>query len=119
MQLRILVLSGCFCLLNCNQGKNEKANNALLFDKTKWAEQYDNDYPYRDKMFKNLFETDTLKKLRKDGILSILGQPTRSDTNYLFYILSQERIGILPLHTKTLVIKFSGDTTVEWVKIHE
>jgi hypothetical protein len=60
-----------------------------------------------------------LDSLRKDEILDLLGQPDKIDGNYLFYRIAQQRLGFWPLHTKTLVIKFYEDSTVEWIRIHE
>lgn len=77
------------------------------------------DYPYRDNMLKDLLAKDTLHRVKKDSLLSLLGSPDRRDSNYLFYMIAQRRLGVLPLHTKTMVIKLTKDSAVEWVKIHE
>lgn len=88
------------------------------FDKTKWSIKDKTDYPYRENMLQDLVYNVKLKGLKKVNILDLLGQPDRTDSNYLFYTVAQERIGALPLHTRTLVIKFINDT-VEWRKIKE
>lgn len=75
------------------------------------------DYPYRKQMLDDLISNQQLKGLKKDSVFHLLGQPDRTDSNYLFYRISQKRIGFFPLQTRTLVIKFTNDT-VEWRKIH-
>jgi outer membrane protein assembly factor BamE (lipoprotein component of BamABCDE complex) len=121
MKTKILILIltlSCFACKNVAETTDE-GKTEMAFDKTKWKVKHDKDYPYRAKMLNNLMTTDTLKTLKKEGVLALLGEPSRTDTNYLFYTVSQERAGFWPLHTKTLVIKFSKDNLVEWVKIHE
>jgi hypothetical protein len=78
-------------------------------------------YPYRDQMLKDLIADRRLTGIKRDSILRMLGEPTRTDSNYLFYTVAQEFLGKIPvpLHTRSLVIKFTGDSTVQWVKIHE
>lgn len=77
------------------------------------------DYPYRDKMLKDLITNHLLRGVKKEELVNMLGQPGRSDSDYLFYTIAQERLGFFPLHTKSLVIKLTKDSTVEWRKIHE
>ena len=110
----LLVLLFLFCL-SCRDKKmpDEK------FDKTRWATKIDEEYPYRNSMLNDLMMHHELHGVKRDSILDMLGAPTRSDTFYLFYRIAQEHLGSLPIHTKTLVIKFKSDSTVEWRKIHE
>ena len=114
MQLRSFIAVILISCLSCKDKKQEER-----FDKIRWATKNDMDYPYRDKMLKDLMTNHRLHGLKKDSLVSLLGQPSRSDTFYLFYTIEQQRLGFFPLHTKTLVFKFTKDTTVEWVKIHE
>ena len=60
-----------------------------------------------------------LKHMDKQAYIDLLGTPDRIDNNYMFYMVSQKRIGLWPLHTKTLVIKMSNDSTENSVLIHE
>lgn len=109
----------CLACKNTSEETTEDGKTEMAFDKAKWQMKEDNDYPYRDKMLSDLIASDSLKTLKKEGILELLGEPTRTDNNYLFYMVSQERAGFWPLHTKTLVIKFTKADSVEWVKIHQ
>lgn len=90
------------------------------FDKIKWATREGRHYPYRNNMLNDLITNQKLKGIKKDEVLFMLGQPTRTDSNYLFYTVDQKFIGEIPvpLYTKSLVIKFANDT-VEWRKIKE
>ena len=67
----------------------------------------------------NIVDERGLRDLKRDEILELLGEPTRVDTNYLFYRVSQKRLGLWPIHTKSMVIQLAEDSTVNWVKIHE
>jgi hypothetical protein len=117
MQIRNLLIIFLFCFTAC---KSKSIQHEEKFDKTKWDTKIGKQYPYRDEMLKDLMTNHLLKTLKRNEVINLLGAPTRSDSSYLFYIVAQEFIdNILPLHTKSLVIKFHKDSTVEWVKIHE
>ena len=108
-------------LLHCLSCKNKTQQNSQeKFDKTKWAAKQDKNYPYRDKVLMDLITNVKLKGLKKESVLNLLGPPNRTDSNYLFYTVAVDYFAEIPvpLHTKTLVIKFNNDT-VEWRKIHE
>lgn len=116
MQLKNLFLLFFICLLSCTSKKQEIKE--YTFDRTKWAIYDGSDYPYRKDMLSDLVNNQKIKGLQKDSILYLLGRPDRTDSSYLFYRISQKRIGFFPLRTKTLVIKFTPGGTVEWRKIH-
>ncbi len=101
-------------MLNVSYRETEKG---MSFDKAKWETKKNSDYPYRNKIVKELMSSDTLKQLKKEEIINMLGKPDREDNSYLFYNIAQERLGFLPLHTKTLVIKLSDSTNA--VMIHK
>ena len=77
------------------------------------------DYPYRNKMLQDLVTNKKLKKLKKEEIEEMLGQPERIDSAYLFYRIAQQRLHFFPLHNKTLVIKLTDDDKRNSVMIHE
>jgi hypothetical protein len=117
--MMLLVMLSCLACKKTAEETTEEGKTEIAFDKTKWQTKKGDDYPYRDKMVNDLVASDTLKTVKKEAIIALLGEPSREDNNYLFYTVSQERAGFWPLHTKTVVIKFLKDGTVEWVKIHE
>lgn len=90
----------------------------MVFDKSRWNVSEGLDYPFRDRMVNDVVYNDTIRDLSKNEILDLLGEPDRINENYLYYLVDQKRIGNWPLHTKTMVIKLTGDS-IEWIKIHQ
>ena len=114
------------CCISCKNQKEAKSELAdqgikteIQFDKSKWGSKEGKDYPYRDQMLDDLVYNDTVRSLSKDEILDLLGEPDRRNDGYLYYMVDQKRIGSWPLHTKSLVIKLSDDSTIDWIKIHD
>ena len=111
--------------LGCNMSDQPKKaeqieNNKRLdqFDAELWKIQDGMDYPNRDRMIDDLITQEMLKPLKKSEIIALLGIPDRLDSNYLFYTIDQKRIGLWPLHTKTLVIE-ARDSLANRIMIHE
>ena len=96
-----------------------KTEVKVKFNKSKWDVKKGSDYPYREQMVNDLVYNDTIRSLNKKNILSLLGEPDRVNENYLYYMIAQKRLGFWPIHTKTLVLKFSVKDSVEWIRIHE
>lgn len=112
------------CFLSCKKEDRTETDKketipVAVFDKIKWKTKENRDYPYRGKMLDYLMTNDTLKKLKKEEVLNLLGQPDRIDSAYLFYRINQQRLYFFPLHTKTLVIKLKENDSVKSVMIHE
>lgn len=93
--------------------------DVLAFDKKLWREKDGEDYPYRKKMLDDLVQSQILKGLTRDQVTDVLGPPLRTDKNYIFYRIDQTRMFNFPLHTTSLVLKLSADSTVNAVLIHE
>jgi hypothetical protein len=124
MKIKIHIVLLSLCCLACNNSQEDKSGKTevisstdITFNQTKWNTKDGNDYPYRNKMLQDLQSSDTLRHLKKEEVISLLGQPDRIDKNYLFYKIAQEHIGILPFHTKTLFIKLAKDKNA--IMIHE
>lgn len=119
----VLLLLASFACSNDRKSKSdhpelgEKAE--IQFDRSKWSSKDGDDYPFRDQMLNDLLYNDTVRMLDEKEILNLLGEPDRSTDGHLYYMISQKRLGSWPLHTKSLVIKFSNDSAIEWMKIHE
>lgn len=123
--LILLFLLVCWLIFNhesvVDTIRVEKAKTEMEFDKTKWKTKKGWGYAYRNEMVNDLMNDPEVKALKKDEVLDLLGEPDfyRIDSNYLYYLIDQKRALLLPLHTKTLVIKLPEDSTIEWMKIHE
>lgn len=116
----IFLLMGCLACDNSSKDNPKEAPpTEITFDAEKWKTKEDKDYPYRDSMLKNLMTDDSIRQLNGNQVLELLGEPTRIDSLYLFYRISEKHIKFFTLHTKTLVIKLNDDSTINWMKIHE
>ncbi|MCB2220627.1 MAG: hypothetical protein KQI35_09545 [Bacteroidetes bacterium] len=126
MRTKILSLLILISTIACNRQQENQSNSndrvseaEISFDKTKWSTREGRDYPYRDPMLNDIVYNDTIRMLTQEEILELLGEPDRREDGYLYYMVKQKRLGYWPLHTKTLVLKFSEDNTIDWIKIHE
>ncbi|MEO4004462.1 hypothetical protein [Flavobacterium sp. CAU 1735] len=118
--LLFLVVSGLSCQNTDKTSMDKESEKTeMTFDKERWRVTSDEAYAYRDKMVNDLINNKKLKKLKKKAILELLGTPDRTDSGYLFYTIRQKRMFILPLQTKSMVIKLKENDSVEWIKMHE
>ena len=114
-----------FCF-SCKESSLENSNShdtaakqEISFEEVKWKMKENLDYPYRNRMLQDLMTNRAFRMYNKNELLTLLGDANRVDSNYFFYTIAQKRIGLWPLHTKTLVIKFSEGDSVQWMKVHE
>ncbi len=121
----LVVAMAAMIFVSCEKKEDEKPASepaeqsaSIPFDKMAWLATDGTDYPNREKMVQDLFRDDKLKGLTREQIVEKLGEPTRTDKNYLFYRISQMRVGFLPVKTKTLVIRLSPQGLSEAVLIH-
>jgi len=121
----LLVFGVCACV-SCNQYSQDHSGppgsintQESKFDEAKWKTKKNLDFPFRDKMLKDLMTDPQFRQFKKDELTKLLGDADRIDANYHFYTIDQKRIGLWPLHTKTLVIKFFENDSIQWMKIHE
>jgi hypothetical protein len=120
MSLRFFIPFLAFCFFACNSEKGETTpETSTTFDKALWSVKEGQDYPYRDAMLNDLMNDDSIRSLSQTEIRELLGEPDRINEGYIYYTIAQKRLGMWPLNTKTLVIKFSDATTIEWMKIHQ
>lgn len=118
MKFLILFISLSSFIYACNQKKETAVSSEVKFDKEKWLTKDGQAYPYRNDMLGNLIDNVTLKGIRYDSLINILGQPDRIDNGHLFYNIYRKEVVGFTLGTKTFVIKLNPDSTVEWRKIH-
>ena len=118
----LLLLLCCFACKNESEEKSASTESETLteipFDKDKWIEREDKDYPYRAQMLNEVLYNDTIRTLKEVEIIGLLGEPDRVNDGHLYYTVVQKRLGAWPLSTKSLVIKFKEDGTIEWIKTH-
>jgi hypothetical protein len=126
MKTRVVFVLLLLCCFSCHHDGAENVEHSdqepftdMVFDEVKWKTRDGADYPYRERMLNDIVHNDTIRGLNKDEITDLLGEPDRSNENYLYYTIAQKRLGLWPLHTKTLVIKFVDYNTIDWIKIHE
>lgn len=122
-----LIITGCCIIAICSVSCKEDSADSLtgvdgtevIFDSVKWRVKEEDNYPYRDQMVNDLLYDDDLRTLNESAILDLLGAPDRRNEEYIYYTVNQTRLGFWPLHTRSLVVKFSADNNVEWIKLHE
>ena len=127
--IRIFILFLLLAVISCapdkpnqNQSSDSTNKTEMAFDKDKWSFEENSEYPYRERMMNDILYNKILHVLKRDTILSLLGEPSyyRQDSNYLHYTISQTRIlDSWTIFVKTLVIKTDSSGTVDWVKLHE
>lgn len=98
---------------------NKNQEMEIPFDQEKWKEKDGSEYPYREQMLHSLIDNGEFRSFGPDQVIGLLGQPDRKNDNYLYYTIHQKKLLMWPLHTKSLVIKFTEDNRIEWMKIHE
>ncbi len=101
--------------------QEENASTVQIpFEKKKWRMIEDGyQYPYRNEMLDDLRNNYNLKKLKREEIIDLLGPPTQADSTYLFYTVSQRRLAVLPIYTKSLVIRMNADSSGNRIIIQE
>jgi hypothetical protein len=126
MKTRVFIAFLFVCFISCSSNREENVENEkntsdseMTFDKEKWRAKDGKDYLFRDRMLNDIAYNDSVRSQNKIEILDLLGEPDRSNENHLYYLIAETRLGFWPLHTKTLVIKFSDDSTIDWIRIHE
>jgi len=116
--LQKLLLCAFLFWASCTSSPEQKADEHSTFDRVKWDEAYDGEYLYREQMLQDLVDNHLLHGMKQDSVVLLLGQPDRTDNSHLFYRISQKKLGLFALQTKTLVIKFTKDSVLEWRKLH-
>ena len=126
MNIKLFILMLFMGLLACKAdrenftpGMKNKPKSEMAFDKEKWSLKECKTYPYRDKMLNAVLYSDTLRTLNENEITQLLGQPDRLNQDFIYYRVKQTRLLFWPLHTRSLVLKFNDDSTIQWIKVHE
>lgn len=95
-------------------------NRQIKFDKSKWKTKDDMEYPYRDRMLKDLRTNYKLSGLKYSEIINLLGQPQVSDSTSLAYQINiNYGNDIDPDYTKYFTLIFSKDSIITLFKVEE
>ena len=114
----LIAASALLIFLSCKDNKEE--NPKKTFDKELWkAKDTDGNYSFRDEMLDNLVYKVKLKGLTKQEVITMLGEPDRTNEDYLYYEVLSKEVGAIPFSKKFLVIKLDKNDTVEWRKIKD
>lgn len=94
----------------------------MPFDKEKWLEQEDWDYPRRDNMIDDLIKNHKLKGLSYKQMVELLGDPqgnARDSIGVYYRIVEDFGSDIDPVYSKNLSIEFNKDSIINKVTIEE
>lgn len=120
MRQKEILLSFLFMiLLFAACGEEVEIDSTLAFDAQLWKTKEKGQFPHRPAMLDSILYTDTIRSLNETGLIQQLGPPNRRSGDYLYYLCSEEKLGLMTLHQSTLVIKLDSLSGVEWIKLHE
>jgi hypothetical protein len=92
----------------------------IKFDKGKWRTKDDMEFPYRNKMLKDLTTNYKLVGLKHSEIIELLGEPNFSDSSsFAYQVIEDYGSDIDPVYTKNLDFEFSKDSMITAFKIEE
>jgi PBP1b-binding outer membrane lipoprotein LpoB len=120
---KIILLIVIIGFISCKEEKETaesiQKETIIELNKVNWNKKETDDYLYRELLIDSVIENKELRSLGQNELINVLGEPNRMENNHLYYTISQKKLGFWPLHTKTLVIKYSESDTITWIKIHE
>ena len=73
---------------------------------------------YRNQMVEDVLYNDTIRTLRKDQILDVLGAPSKEVSGHFYYDVSKKQIGPWTVKARSLVVKFNDLDSIEWIKLY-
>ena len=92
----------------------------IKFDKGKWISKDDMEFPYRNKMLKDLTTNYKLVGLKHSEIINLLGEPNYSDSSsFAYQVIEDYGSDIDPVYTKNLDFEFNKDSIITAFKIAE
>jgi hypothetical protein len=101
---------------------NFSCERKLKFDKAKWNDKYDLEYPYREVMLEDLVKHHHLIGLTYKQLTTQIGEPARYDSNLdnpYYNIIIDYGWDIDPVYTKVLRIQLNKDSVVAGYKVEE
>ena len=94
-------------------------NDQIKFEKTHWNYQSDIDYPYRDKMIKDLTTNHKLIGLKYSELINLLGMPRGTYDSDIWYEIYTSYGWLDPDHSRTLDFVISKDSIVTTYKVND
>ncbi|MEP2935369.1 MAG: hypothetical protein ABJM06_06600 [Gilvibacter sp.] len=126
MRLFLSVIAAASICIGCKSDHSEDAlatKNLVkidsTFNQTKWQKKVDGQYAHREIMYKDVLYNDTIRSLSETELTSLLGQPDYKEGFHYYYRITENNLGTWTLKSKTLVVKFTDSTKIEWIKLHE
>ena len=102
-----------------NQGCHEVVVKQS-FDKQKWNDREDMDYPERNSIIDDLVKNHKIKGLKYKQLIELLKEPQGHDSLSVYYqIVMDFGNDIDPVYTKNLEVTFNKDSIVNNVYIKE
>lgn len=120
---KILFATLTLCCVACQKFEAEKPDHepppiVRDFESEKWKVKLGDDYPHRAEMLGHLMRTDTLRHKTLEQVKQLLGEPTRVNEGYVYYTISQDKIGFVTTNFKSLVLKLSDSGRVEKILVY-
>jgi hypothetical protein len=92
----------------------------IKYDKGKWMTKDDMEFPYRNKMLKDLTTNYKLVGLKHREIIILLGEPNYSDSSsFAYQVIEDYGSDIDPVYTKNLDFEYNKDSIITAFKIAE
>jgi hypothetical protein len=120
--LVLLGLFGAACKPDAPQKKVEALPEMAIdstFDPALWQQKEEDKFPYRERMYRQLLYSDTLRQRTKAEIVRLLGEPDRTGEGHIYYQVKGTQVGPVLFFSKFLVFKFTEADSVEWIKVYE
>jgi hypothetical protein len=122
MSLKTLLLLFPILLVSCQkfESRNDHQPPPVVekFESEKWKIREGEAYPYRADMLGDLMTTDTLRHKTLHEVKELLGEPTRINEGYVYYTVAENKIGLVTLNIKALVLELSDEGEVEKIMVY-
>ncbi len=102
-------------LLSASCGRSAGSSKLeMKFERTKWDAKDGVNYTYRSQMINDLLDNFNWPGLRKDAVITLLGEPDVVEENiFLLYHYEQNYLGAFVLSTQSLVIQLDNNNIVK------
>lgn len=111
---RIIIIFSFYFLAACGDKQVE-------FEQSKWSENIDGFYKFREVMVKDLMEKHLKRGMTYKQITDLIGKPeiySNLKTNIIGYTLMEDYgWNIDPIETKTLLIELTTDSLIQNLKV--